>query len=139
MFLTKIAGTFVELYGSIMRYYYYKTKTTCFSTLIGDDKDRWAFFLCVNKFPNLVAWKEMFKIPGSIIKDEYGNVISPDDMEMIITMKNNPYQNIDNLLVSFHHRSFKGTHNLVHIIVGETVFECTCVRNEDCWDLCTYR
>ena len=134
----KIVGTFVELYGNTMRYYYYKTKSSR-SILVGDDKDRWAFFLCVNKFPNLVAWKEMFKIPGSIIKDELRKVISPDEMEMIITMKNNPYQNIDNLLISFHHRSFKGTHNLAHIIVGETVFTYTCIGNEDCWDLCTYR
>ena len=131
-----------------MDYYHVYKNTT---RLIGQDINfNWAFFVCVDEVPDLIAWKKEFSIPGSeiICTNRYNtsrHVISPEELEILITFRQrghspNPSGNL-----------FIGTHNLIHRRVG--VEGCTsfirpgeiaagnttsyvCVANEDCWDLC---
>ena len=105
---------------------------------------RMAFLLLAHEVPNLVEWKKEFSIPGSWILDSHGNIVSPDEMEMIITVRsgepsNHPFR--DNIYI--------GTHGLRHRRVGmlghvgysfdHRDFYYRCIANEDCWDLCVPR
>ena len=131
-----------------MDYYHVYKNTT---RLIGQDINfNWAFFVCVDEVPDLIAWKKEFSIPGSEIVytnrcDTNRYVISPEEFETLITFRQRV--NIQNTSGNL----FIGAHNLIHRRVG--VEGCTsfirpgeiaagnttsyvCVANEDCWDLC---
>lgn len=120
-----------------MQYFYYSSSGE--KVFIGYDYDGWAFFLCVDRFPNLTEWKNKFADPSSCIKDSYNNDISPEEMEVIITMKIGSVEFSNNIIESYGPSVFKGSHTLVHVKIGCTVGTIRCVGNEDCWDLCLPR
>lgn len=120
--------------------YYYCTKKPFSKRLIGSSNFGWAFLLVVDWVPDLIAWKEKFNEPGSYIKNEEGISISIEDMVMFITFREGVDADVTNrALQHFRGRVFVGTHNLVHIIAGETTFGYSGIANEDCWDLCRYK
>lgn len=111
--------------------YHYHIKNEKFH--IGESVDEWAFSLVIDIFPNLQAWKEAFRVPGAIIKDSNHKIISPDDMEMIITLR----EHQGRLENRFGERAFFGQHGLLCIKVGSVLGGYRCVANEGCWDLVT--
>ena len=114
---------------------YYFVDPSCAQKYIGYCTPGWTFFLCVDEVPDLIAWKEKFKTPGSHIEDYFGNIISPEEMEIIITMrKGNP--EYLNLALRCEIGVVEGPHGLVRRVVRRTVPGSKCIANEDCWDLC---
>lgn len=128
-------------------YHVYKNRTR----LIGQDvESNWAFLLCVDEVPDLIAWKKEFSILGSkiIYTNRYSAssyTILPEELETLITFRRCVRQ--ENMFGNL----FIGTHNLIHrrvgmqgctsfILPGEFVARHTtnyvCVSNEDCWDIC---
>ena len=116
-----------------MRYYYIDPSS--FPLFIGICHYGWAFLLCVKEVPDLIAWKEKFKTPGSRIESSSGDVISPEEMEIIITMRNGSPDVLCDALRRWVDLT-EGPHGLVRRAVGRTVSNSECIANEDCWDLC---
>ena len=103
----------------------------------------WAFMLLVDNFPNLIAWKEAWATPGSVIKNANGVAVLPEDMETIITLRQGDRAYLINAL---EHGDFltrdkivEGNHNLIRRIIGIQDGEYRCVGNEDCYDLAKLR
>ena len=108
-----------------------------------DVGDSFAFVLFVGKFiTNLNEWKKQFSIPGSFITDHNGCMISPEDLEMIITVRSCKRSRS---LIS--DSTFIGGHGLVHLKTGtvgsmyarygfNSAYKYKCIANEGCWDLC---
>ena len=116
-----------------MQYYYIYNGQ---KTTIGYSHDTWAFFLMINKIPSLVEWKKHFAKPGSLIQDLDDYIISPDLMEMIITVRTGIENSLRSNINWHRSKVFAGTHTLAHIMPGHCVGGVRCIANEDCWDLC---
>ena len=116
--------------------YYYCPPDQDRTLLIGYSVDAWAFCLVVNKYTDLCAWKKAWEVPGSRIKDSNGKLISPDEIEMIITFLEGDAGTVREYLYSFRNTTFGDKHNLVHRNIGAVFSGYCCVGNEDCWDLC---
>ena len=116
-----------------MLYYYIKDHEWI---TVGEHIDNWAFSLIIDEFPNLQAWKEAFRVRGAVITDESNTIISPDDMEAIITFREGNIVLARDYISKYGDRVFQGPHNLVCARVGETFGDLKCIANEGCWDLC---
>lgn len=110
---------------------------------IGWCTPNWAFMLLVDRFLNLVAWKEAWEIPGSYIKNDNGRTILVEDMETIITLRQGDRNYLVEALANgdFLGRDCitEGPHNLVRRKIGAQDGSYTCVGNEDCYDLAKLR
>ena len=99
----------------------------------------WAFMLLVDNFPNLIAWKEAWATPGSVIKNANGVAVLPEDMETIITLRQGDRAYLVEALANgdFLGRNYitEGPHSLVRRKIDAIDGSYTCVGNEDCWDL----
>ena len=117
----------------IMKYYYVPDNGP--NLYIGLDNPGWMFFLCADVFPNLIAWKKQFSIPGSSIANYNGDIIAPEEMEMIITVRNGVSRLFSDHELQISSLSL-GPHNLIRRDIGRVVPNSRCIGNEDCWDLC---
>ena len=110
---------------------------------IGKSSAGWCFGLHVDSeigVNSLDDWKCVWSQPGSVIKDEYGEVISPSRMLQVITERSWPkrnftsggfYRDEQHFMESNH--AVRGPKNLVrHAIDG-----WSCIgHGEGTWDLC---
>ena len=115
-----------------MQYWYYFNGE---KLLIGYDYNSWAFFLCVDRIPSLAEWKNKFAEPGSYIKRNARRTISPEEMEVLITMRFGDNRTTADRIQEYGTSVFEGSHTLVHIRVGHMVGIMHCAANEGCWDL----
>lgn len=113
-----------------VRYFYFPCRRSEREMCIGIARDNWAFCLYVDNVKDLPAWKEKFKIPGSRIENSSGDIVSPEEMEMIITFRR------ATAAYSGQPSTIEGPHGLIRRRIGREVPESKCIANEDCWDLC---
>ena len=121
----------------MVAYFYYPKFVTLRSKkiLIGECQDGYAFRLRVStNIPDLEAWKAKWEIPGSRILNYYHDIISPEAMEMIITVRWFDGDDCDEL--DEDDIEIK-SHYLIHSKIGFR----GCIKQEDSWDLIrnTYR
>lgn len=122
---------------------YFYNHNSYYRSIGVDVGDSLAFVLFVDEVvTNLDDWKKQFSIPGSFITDHNGNRVSPEDLEMIITVRSCKFPRS---LIS--DSAFIGDHGLVHLKTGtvgrifarygiSSAYKYKCVANEGCWDLC---
>lgn len=121
----------------MVTYFYYPKFKTIHSKrlVIGESEEGYAFRLRVSKnIPDLEAWKVKWEIPGSRIYNYYNLLVSPEEMEMIITVRWFDGDDCDEL--DEDDIEIK-SHYLIHSKIG-----CRgCIKQEDSWDLIqnTYR
>lgn len=122
-----------------MNYTYYSRPDKCSPEIIGWCFSGWAFFLYADKFPNLIAWKEAWKVPGSWIRNTYYDcVVSPEDMEMIITFRKGKSNSLSRTIRRVSPVQ-AGPHELIRRKIGGVFYmmhgNVQCISNEDCYDL----
>jgi hypothetical protein len=87
---------------------------------IGKSSGGWCFALCVNVFKTLDEWIEVFNDPTIIITDEYGRILTPQEMIDVITKRswNGSATNLKRRTISNNHciGHGEGTYDLM---IGE--------------------
>ena len=102
---------------------------------IGESNPDLAFALHIyDNIPDLEAWKNEWKEPGTLIVTHKGEPVSPIDMLTIITLRKSERT------YASHSRNFTpGSHGLLHAVVGSNFSfykrSSYCIGNEDTYDL----